>query len=85
MTPLEQIKEQVAQLSNALLAAHPQMPVLLRQIHTQLKQDPENVTLLSEEEIAVIVNGLKQQTQVELVTATPKKKAMSKLDVSDLF
>ena len=65
-------KESVAALQEAILSSHPSLPVLLRTIHTQLRKDPEIVTLLSEDEIGSIVNGLKRQTQVELVTTAVK-------------
>lgn len=67
--------EKVTALQAALLSAHPTLPVLLRNIHTQLRADPEITTLLSEDEIGIIVNGLKRQTQVELVTTTAKPKS----------
>jgi hypothetical protein len=67
MTPHEQIQANILNLQNALFAAHPTMPQLLRQIHTQLKADPDVVTLLGEKEIAIIIEGLKRQTATELV------------------
>ena len=57
-----QLKEKVASLEAALLSRHPTMPTLLRDIHTALRAQPENVTLLSEEDIKVIVQGLQVQT-----------------------
>jgi len=87
MTPAEQLKEAIADLSNKLLTSHPHMPVLLRTIHQQLKADPELVTLISEEEIGTIVTGLKRQTAIEIVTAskTPAgKKAVNKITLADL-
>lgn len=77
MTPAEQLKESVLNLQEALLTAHPQMPTLLRQIHAQLKADPTNVTLLSEEEIGVVVSGLKKQTQTTIATSLSKSKTKS--------
>lgn len=68
-----EFKEKVARLQEALLSSHPSMPVLLRDIHTHLRKDPEIVTLLTEDEIGCIVNGLKKQTQTEIVTAPAKK------------
>lgn len=73
-----QTKEKIVSLQEALLASSPKMPVLLREIHTTLKADPEVVTLLDESDIAVIVNGLKKQTQTELATATLKSKSSTK-------
>lgn len=72
-----ELVEKVTALQNALLTLHPTLPVLLRTIHNQLRADPELVTTLSEEEIGIIVNGLKRQTQTELVTAPVKASSAS--------
>jgi hypothetical protein len=81
---VDDIREKVAALQGHLLTAHPLIPTLLRTIHTQLKADPEIVTLMSEEEIKVIVSGLQYQTKVKLVEAsTPKKKSLKKMDLDD--
>lgn len=82
-----EIKEKLAQLENALLEKLPTMPTLLRDIHRSLKADPDVVTLLSEEECAILVQGLKKQTQTEIATKVIKakpRKALSKLTVDDL-
>jgi len=87
MTPIEQLKEKVLSLQTALLEAHPTMPVLLREIHNHLKQDEEVVTLLSEEEIGIIVQGLQKQTQTVIIEATLKKgpgKSLKKVTLADL-
>jgi len=65
-----EIQMKIAELQEALLNAHPTMPLLLREIHKKLQADPATVTLLTEEEIAVIVSGLKLQTNVELANAS---------------
>jgi len=62
--------EKLASLQEAILSRHPTMPTLLQDIHRTLKQYPEQVTLMSEDEIAVVVSGLMQQTQTSLVKAT---------------
>ncbi len=81
MTPAEQIsyslREKVSALSTALMTRHPTMPTLLREIHTTLSKYPEQVTLMSEDEISVIVNGLKVQTGVEFAVASVSSKAKS--------
>jgi len=82
-----EVQEKLASLEAALLANTPDMPVLLRDIHRSLKQDPDVVTLLSEEECSILVRGLKKQTATEIATKkikTGPKKAMSKMTVSDL-
>lgn len=67
-----QLKEKVAEMEQMLLAQHPRMPTLLAEIHGALQKQPENVTLMTEEEIAVIVNGLKIQTGVQFATSVVK-------------
>lgn len=81
---VDDIREKIADLQGKLLAAHPLIPTILRTIHTQLKADPEVVTLLEDEEIKVIVNGLQHVTKVKLVeVAKPKKKSLKTLDLDD--
>lgn len=74
----EEIKMKIAELQESILAAHPRMPMLLRDIHAVLKADPDNVTLLSEEDIGVIVSGLKLQTKTEITAKTLSKKTTLK-------
>lgn len=86
----EIISSKMLSLKTALLEKHPQMPVLLREIHKYLKEDPSVVTLLSPEEIATIVNGLENQTNTFIaasmtkVTSAAKNKALAKVKSSDL-
>lgn len=89
MTDYEQIKARINQLDEALKAAHPQMPILLREIHKTLKEDPAVVTLLAEEDIATIVRGLEKQTNTFIAASMSKptaaaKKALSKVTSNDL-
>lgn len=72
-----ELKEKLAALQNAVLARHPTMPTLLQEIHRTLKAQPENVTLMSEDEIAIVVSGLMQQTNTVMVRAavSPSKAA----------
>ena len=86
-TTAEQIKSKIIELEEALLSQHPTMPVLLQTIHKQLKENPDVVTLLAPEEVAVIVNGLKHQTRTEIVTAaikSPSKKSIKSMTLDDL-
>lgn len=65
------LQEKVSELSAAILERHPRMPTLLREIHQTLGKYPEQVTLMSEEDIHVVVQGLMVQTGVEFaMTAT---------------
>lgn len=77
-TTPEAIAMQIAELDQLIKAAHPRMPMLLRDIHTILKSDPDNVTLLSEEDIGVIVSGLKLQTKTVITAAALGKKVSLK-------
>lgn len=78
-----QLKEKVSELQETLLDKHPRMPQLLQEIWKALRDQPENVTLMTEEEIQIVVNGLKQQTGVEFAAAAVKgtaaKSAVSKI------
>jgi len=86
MTPAEQLRESVLTLQSQLLEANPNMPVLLRTIHTQLRTDPALVTTLSEEDIGIIVSGLSKQQNTVIATtiAKSKTKAIKSIGVSDL-
>ncbi len=66
------LKEKVADLQSTILDRHPRMPQLLQEIWKALRDQPENVTLLSEEEVAVVVSGLKVQTGVEFAASAVK-------------
>ncbi len=87
MTPHEQIQSNILELQQALIAAHPTMPTLLRTIHASLKANPDVVTLLTPEEIGIVVTGLKRQTNIEIISkATPasKKAKMATISTDDL-
>ena len=73
-----ELQEKIQSLQNALLDRHPSMPTLLREIHTALRKQPENVVILSEEEIGIIVRGLETQTNTFLAqTVTKSAKSTS--------
>lgn len=71
------IKEKILSLDSALKTQHPTMSSLLREIWQTLKANPDQVTLLEEEDIGIIVSGLKKQTATEIVTAALKSKTKS--------
>lgn len=83
----EQIHDKIEEMSAILENSAPGLPTLLRTIHSQLKKDPDLVTLLSPEECSIIVNGLKEHTKIEIATTAAKskpRKALSKTTVADL-
>lgn len=84
MTPTEQVKERILTLEQSILESNPRLPTLLREIKLLLVKDPEIVTNLSEDDIGIIVSGLKKQTGVELLGATSSKKKSSKVGIDDL-
>lgn len=85
-----EIREKLASLEEALLSSTPNMPSLLRDIHRNLKKDPDVVTLLSEEECSILVRSLKKQTATEIATKAIKSKSgagsksLKKTTVDDL-
>lgn len=84
------IQSKLQELQSQLLTAHPALPSLLRTIHSQLKNDPAVVTLLTEDEMHIIVQGLEKQTNTYLASSitkpsATKKASLSKVKVDDLF
>lgn len=80
-----ELQMKISSLQDAILTVHPTLPIMLKEIHTILKNDPAIVTVLSEEDISVIVNGLKQQTKTEITQATLKKKtSLKSVSLADL-
>ena len=71
------LQQKLLELDQALEQVLPTMKTVLRDIHTNLKQDPEQVTLLSEEQVCLIVSGLKRQTATEIAVKAVKKKPVS--------
>ena len=67
-------KEKVLALRTKILEKHPDMPVLLGEIHKAIKQNPDQVTLLEEEDIQTIVNGLEIHTGTALISAAVQGK-----------
>lgn len=82
-----QIKEKLAQLEQALVSSSPNMASLLREIHKHLKSDPDVVTILTEDDCAVLVRGLKKQTSADIATkaiAGTRAKSAKNLTLEDL-
>jgi hypothetical protein len=86
-TSASEVQDKIQELQERLLSQHPTMPVLLQTIHKLLKQQPDNVTLLSDEQIGVIVSGLLRHTGTEIAAKAAgkkTKKVSQKLSLSDL-
>ena len=77
------LKEKVSALSAAILSKHPTMPTLLREIHSTLSKYPEQVTLMDEESINTIVEGLKIQTGISFAVAASSAKPSAVKNLKD--
>ncbi len=78
------IRTKIADLQSQLLTQHPQLPMLLRDIHKSLKEDPAVVTMLDPEEIGIIVSGLLKQTQTVIATKSASSKKKTAIGLADL-
>lgn len=86
MTPAQQLQEQIATLQQALITANPGMPAMLRTIHTALRADKDIVTLLTPEEVGIIVSGLMKQTNtvISAVKVKTAKKSLKSITLDDM-
>lgn len=81
---------QFAELEAALLTADPTFKTTLRDVHRHLGKDPELVTLMTEEEVAMIVKGLVVFANAEVVEPAKAKavkaasKALKNISADDL-
>jgi hypothetical protein len=76
------LREKVAALQEKILAKHPTMPTLLREIHTAILQNPEQVVLMTEEEQHVVFSGLEVQVGVKLLESVVGKGSGAKSALS---
>lgn len=83
-SPTHPIAMEMAELEQALNSQVPGFHGILRDIHIKLREDPNVVTLLSDEEISVIVKGLERHANITLTSKAAKKTtgAKSKVPVS---
>lgn len=83
---LSELSSKIQTLDEALRFNHPTMAILLREIHTTLLKQPDNITLLKDEEINIIVNGLMKKTMTQISTKVMKstKKSIKGISVDDL-
>ena len=87
MTPHEVLSLKISELEESIKAATPGMSSLLRDIHQSLKLDPDQVTILSPEQVSVIVAGLSKQTQTTIVTSIMKQskgKSLKSIGMDDV-
>ena len=82
------VQMKIAELQSQILANHPQMPHLLRDIHQTLKSDPETVTLLTDVEVGTIITALQKYTgnfiTAKAATSKSPRAALKNLSADDL-
>lgn len=79
LTVADQVKSNLLEMQEVLDNNTAGLPSLLRTIHGQLKSDPEIVTLLSDDECNILVEGLKSHTSTELACKAMKGKTRTAL------
>lgn len=84
MNLAEQVQEKLIEMEEVVKTNTPGLPTLLRTVHTLLKKDPEVVTLLSESDCNILVEGLKEHTKIELATKAMKSKPKKSLKSTGL-
>ena len=77
-SPTHPIAMEMAELEDALNKNVPGFNVILRDIHIKLREDPNTVTLLTDEEIAIIVKGLERHANVTLTSKAAKPSTRAK-------
>lgn len=79
MTPIELIRMQIAKIDEHLGDKSQKLPYLLKEIRESLQQDDETVSLLTEEEIGIIVKGMSQAANIAVGKSLVKKTKASDL------
>jgi hypothetical protein len=86
-TSHEILSLKIAELATSIQSTLPNMPSLLQEIHRNLKSDPDLITILSSQEVAIIISGLSKQTQTTITTSIlsgSKGKSLKKISVDDI-
>lgn len=78
MEPVDQLKMKCAELEQALLSENPEYKNILHKMHEEIRQTPEFIYMLKDEEIAVIVSGLSKMTGVQIAEVKKKEKITAK-------
>ena len=77
-TTLETIQNNLAMIKEELAKTIPNIAQSIRFIHQALSKDQDLVTIMSEEELAVLISGLKVQTRTEITASVAKSGAGAK-------
>lgn len=81
MSTVQHVQGKLAELQEALDEQVPGFAYILKDIHESLRADPEVVTILTDEEISVIVKGLERHAGQVVVPAKAKKASSKKFAV----
>ena len=81
---LARLVERIDLLKTKLIAAAPDYPMLLSEIHKLLSSNEALTHMLSEEQIGVIFQGLSVHKNVVLVTSTAKTKTATGKKLKDV-
>jgi DNA polymerase III psi subunit len=88
LTEFEQVQQKVSTLRDTILEKHPRLPGLLSEILTALQAQPENVLLLSPDEIGLVVQGIEVHKGTFLAASVTKpaaqKSSIAKIKVGGL-
>ena len=82
------LQQDILLLEQSVKERLPNMPILLKKIWEALRKDPDNATLASEEEIAIVFSGLERQTNTYIAQTVTKSKStgakLKNLGVDDI-
>lgn len=68
----QRVADSISELATAIHTAHPRMPQLLHDIWSTLHKYPEQVTLLTEEQMECVFSGLEKIVDTDLAALTLK-------------
>lgn len=72
------LRQSVSELTAALLAKHPSLATLLKEIHLTIRKYPEQVTILTEEELNGIFHSYEEMSKITLANSVTAKKSSEK-------
>lgn len=78
MEDTDKIKMRCAELEQKLALNDPTFRNILKEIHENIRKQPELIYVLKDEEIAVIVSGLSKHTGIEIAAVKVKEKISKK-------
>ena len=81
---LTQLAERIELLKSKLLAAAPDYPLLLSEIHKLLSGNEALTHMLSEEQVGIIFQGLSIHKNIVLVTSSAKTKTAGGKKLKDV-